>query len=146
MKIKSLLIAIMIIPTLFMLAGCGVRKKNLLNSLSAGMSKKEVATKIGKPDSISSPIIDKKGNIIDIWEYSLATVNQNQKTKQLAATIVLALICPITAFIPVVCMDSPYCYSDYFLKFVNNLLFSWGEKSEMRLIEVSKMFTIKENL
>lgn len=136
MKKRSFLIGIA--TTMIFLSGCGIRKKNLLSALAPGLTKKEVIAKMGKPDTISSPIIDKKGNIIDIWEYSLATVNENQESKQLCAVIVLCLLCPILALIPALCMESPYSYEDYFLKFVNSLLFSWGKKVDIRIIQEAK--------
>lgn len=129
MKKRSFLIGAA--TAVIFLSGCGIRKKNLLNALVPNMTKKEVIAKMGKPDTISSPFIDKKGNTIDLWEYSLATVNENQESKQLGATILSCFICPILAFIPVLCMESPYSYEDYFLKFVNSLLSSWGKKAQI---------------
>lgn len=123
---------ILLLPALFVLAGCGVKQKSLLTKLSQGMSKDTVKMRIGKPDDIKCPTTNYKGDVIDIWEYSLATVDQNKKTKQTFVSILAGLFFwPIYLFIPF--MDSPYDYDMYYLEFINSYLSRWGKSSELNM-------------
>jgi hypothetical protein len=126
---RSLILMVFLIPAMLILSGCR-RKKSLLLNLSVGMSKNEVKSKIGQPDEILTPMTDSKGNIIEIWEYSLATVDRNQQAKKIVTELGLFAICPPLTFIPSLCMESEYNYDTYFLKFVNDFLFKWGRRSD----------------
>ena len=130
MKKQSLKLMIIIIPILFLLSGCGVRKKQLLSKISMGMHKEDVKLKIGKPDNIRCPFINKKNEVVDIWEYSLATVDANKEEKQLLVSIFGGIFFwPLLLAIPF--MESPYDYEIYCLEFVNDFLFRWGRSSEI---------------
>ena len=83
MNIKFLTITILAMPLMLLLPGCGARQKSVLLKLSTGMSKAAVKSKIGKPDEIDTPITDKKGNVTDVWRYSIVSYDRNQQTKQL---------------------------------------------------------------
>jgi hypothetical protein len=111
-------------------SGC-IKNKNVLLKLSMGMHKEVVRSKIGQPDEIRSPIITRNGDVVDIWEYNLVTVDQDQATNNILATLGVFVICPPLAFIPAVCMKSPNSYEDYFLKFVNDFLIEWGRSTEL---------------
>ena len=131
MNKKSLAITVLFMSAaILLLSGCGVRKKSLLNKLYPRMNKEEVKSTIGKPDEIQCPIIDKKGNVIDIWKYNLATVDENIESRHLTFQL-----CGWLLFWPLLCFpyawESPYEYDAYFLKFVNNLLIKWGGRSDI---------------
>lgn len=133
---------ILLLPILFLVSGCGVHKKSWLSNISVGMNKKQVKSKMGQPDFVHSSIKDTNGDIIDIWEYELATTNENQFTKRFAASFplsmlslgltltpglqLLGLLTSPLAYIPLVCMDSPFEYDTYYLKFINEILSKWG--------------------
>lgn len=119
---------------LSLLSGC-VRDRSLLSKLTVGMSKQQVKSKIGAPDVTHSPGINKKGELIDLWEYNLATHDKVKDSKLTAATIVAQAVFPPLAAIPSLVMDSPYSYHDYLLKFVNDALACWGKKNEMNFRE-----------
>lgn len=132
MNIKSLAMTALIIPGIILLPGCGPRRKSLLNKLSTGMSKDTVTSRMGQPDQIRCPLTDRKGNVIDIWEYNLATVDENKENRR-----VTLQLCGWLLFWPCLCFpaawDTGYDYDTYLLKFVNHLLAQWGKESEMGL-------------
>lgn len=148
MNIRYFFFAAFIIPAIVILSGCGVRKKSLLLKLSSGMTKEEVKLKIGQPDEIRNPVTVSNGDVIDIWEYSLATVDENQESKRLGVAIGCFCLCPLLplGFIPLACMDSPYTYDTYFLKFVNELLSRWGRRSDVGLPAQPEMASVKKKL
>ncbi len=120
----------LLIPLLFLLSGCGIRKKNLLNKLRLNMTKNDVLLKMGQPDEIHCPTIHRNGDIEAVWEYNLATVDEaklNQVTSQ--------RLCAWFVFWPLLFFpstwESPYEYHSYLLKFLNDHLFRWGRKSEL---------------
>lgn len=133
------------LPLLVLLSGCGIKQKKLLNKLSIGMTKVEVKSKMGEPDEIHAPIKDNDGNVVDIWEYNLAAIDENQVVKQFSVSFPLALLglslqfipgFPLavalmfscSSFIPAAVMESPYHYETYLIKFVNDILAHWGKK------------------
>lgn len=132
MNKRSLFFIALILPAMFLLSGC-IRKKDLLLKLSTGMTKNEVESKLGKPDEIHCPIVNSKGDVIDIWEYSLATVDEIKANRRLGVTIGCLLLFPPLAFIPAACMESEFSYDTYFLKFINNFLSQWGRRSDIEL-------------
>ncbi len=114
------------------LSGCGPRQKKLLNKLSVGMIKREVESKMGKPDEIHCPVTTRRGDVIDIWEYNLATVDREKENRRIAFQL-----CGWFLFWPLLCFpyawESSYEYDTYFLKFVNNLLLQWGKRMDVAL-------------
>ncbi len=141
---------ILLFISLLGLSGCGIRQKSWLSNLSSGMNKKQVKSKMGQPDFVHTPTTNIKGETIDIWEYELATTDENQWSKQFAASFSLTLMSLTLGFIPgfprelyaltipisyapLIFMDSPYDYNTYFLKFVNDFLSKWGSASDVGL-------------
>lgn len=143
MNIRFFFIAF-IVPAMLLLSGCGIRNKNLLRKLSPGLTKKEVRSKMGKPHEILCPVTNSNGDIIDIWEYSLATVDENQENKRLIFQLGGWFL-----FWPLLCVpaawESPYSYDIYFLKFVNELLSKWGRRSDLRFANATRYKIRKEN-
>lgn len=129
MKIRFSIFYTFIVISLISLTGC-VRQKDSLLSLSPRMTKREVEQVMGKPDEIRCPVVTPQGDVIDIWEYKLGTINETRLNKKTAF-----LFCGLFIFWPLLCFptawESPYDYSIYFLKFVNNLLVQWGKPYEI---------------
>lgn len=132
MKIRFSFMSI-ILPALLILPGCGVRKKNLLLKLSPGMTKKAVEANLGKPDEVYCSTLSSNGDIIDTWVYNLATVDEVQENKRTMFQLGGWLL-----FWPLLCFpsawQSPYTFDNYFLKFVNNFLSTWGRSFELDLV------------
>ena len=122
---------LLILPVLVLLSGCGIRNKKVLNKLRLNMTKNEVVDQIGKPDEIYCPTIHRNGDIEDVWEYNLATVDENKLNRGLAQRI-----CGLFLFWPLLCFpstwESPYEYHIYLLQFINDHLFRWGKKSDFK--------------
>lgn len=133
MNIRSFFIVLCIAPLVMLLSGCGVRKKSLLCKLAPGMTKNTVIQKLGRPDEMSCPYIDDRGDLIEVWHYNLATVDKNQQSRLFYATFGTWLLCPPLVFVPRLCMESPYEYDFYFLEFVNNWLSRWGRSADTGL-------------
>jgi len=132
MNIRSFFFIAFVTTVIISLTGC-VRKKDLLLQLSRDMTKNEVELKMGTPDEIRCPIVTVKGDVIDIWEYRLATLDEEQWSKNFVVTLGCCLLFPPLAFIPAVCMPSALSYDIYFLKFINNFLSQWGRRSDVEL-------------
>ena len=155
MSIRLFFISLVIAPMIILLSGCSnIRMASSLNKLSLGISKQEVEDKIGKPDEVSTPIIDQYGDVVEIWYYNLARLDKNQLSKidavrstvymclssssvLFTGTIFLSdgyiyLFVAVPSLISLISttlfMKSPYRYDYYFLKFVNNVLFEWGKR------------------
>ncbi len=133
MNIRSFFIVLCIAPSVVLLSGCGVRKKSLLCKLAPGMTKNTVIQKLGRPDEMSFPYVDDRGDLIEVWHYNLATVDKNQQSRLFYATFGTWLLCPPLVFVPRLCMESPYEYDFYFLEFVNNWLSRWGRSADTGL-------------
>jgi hypothetical protein len=122
----------LILPLLFLLSGCGVRKKNLLNKLRLNMTKDDVVTKMGQPDEIHCPTIHRNGDVEERWEYNLATVGEGKLNR-----ITGQQICGWLLFWPLLCFpstwESPYEYHSYLLQFINEHLLRWGKKSDFKV-------------
>ena|SRR6185436_7777211 len=140
MNIRSFFVVLCLVPLLVLLSGCGVRKKSLLCKLAPGMSKNMVKQKLGRPDEMSCPLIDDKGNIVEMWYYNLASVDENQQSRVLSATLGTWLLCPPLVFLPGLCMQSPYEYDCYFLEFVNNWLCRWGARADIKSLYCAPLF------
>jgi hypothetical protein len=54
---------------LVLLLGCATTGK--LMNLELGMTKKQTATKVGKPDAVRGSVVNKYGQTIEVWEYML---------------------------------------------------------------------------
>jgi hypothetical protein len=138
MNVRSLSFIGLIMPAMLLLSGCGARKKRLLLKLSPEMTKHEVELKMGRPDAIHSPIYTRNGDVIDIWEYCLATVDEGKKGAKTALQC-----CGWLLFWPCLCFpqawQSHYDFEIYFLKFVNNYLSQWGRRYEIDLPNKKKI-------
>ncbi len=81
MKIQNLFFYAFTSIALISLSGC-VRQKDSLLKLSPHMTKSEVEQVMGEPDEIRCPVVTIKGDIIDIWEYKLATIIQTVRQRR----------------------------------------------------------------
>jgi hypothetical protein len=95
---------------------------------------------MGKPDEIHCPITTSNGDVLDIWEYSLATIDENQHTRRAAVAFGCFLLWPLLpiGLIALACMESEYSYDNYFLKFVNNLLTQWGRRADVFPVQMNR--------
>lgn len=128
---KQFSLLALVILAAIILPGCGIKQKSSLLKISHGITKNSVESKMGQPDEIHCPIVDKNNHVIDIWEYNLATTDENQWTKNFCVTLLCCLVFLPLVIIPACCMDSPYHYDNYFLKFDNDLLVQWGSRRDI---------------
>jgi hypothetical protein len=128
MKNAKLLV---LFAAIIVLAGCGAKKKQLMNSISKGMHKHEIKLKMGEPAEVSR-VKSSSGQEVDVWEYRLATVDENQKSKRVAVAVVSSIFFwPGLFALP--CMDSQYSYDNYYVEFQNNHVCRWGKSCDLGL-------------
>ncbi len=125
MKNLRLLSPLLLLSAILLLCGCGVKKKQLLSTISKGMPKYEIKKKMGKPVETSTTI-NLYGQETEVWKYRLATVDENQRGKRITVTVVSAIFFwPGLFALPF--MDSKYDYDNYFVEFQNNHVRRWGK-------------------
>ena len=115
---------------IFLLTACGIKKKKILLELSQGMTKCSVENKIGKPDEKHCPYIAKNGDVVDIWEYKLAEVDEMKFNRRMSLQISGWFLFWPLLFFPQAWED-PYTYQMYFLEFINNVLTRWGKSCDL---------------
>jgi hypothetical protein len=101
---SSIRLSIAIIILLLIMHGCATTSKVLLR-ISLSMTKSEVISKIGEPNSVRGSIRNKYGQVIEVWEY---------RFYQYSGAIEGL---------------SPY-YDLYWLYFVNDTLVQWGKAGD----------------
>lgn len=122
---------LLLLSAILLLSGCGVKKKQLLSSISKGMHKHEIKRKIGKPTETSATK-NAYGQEIEIWEYELATVDESQRSKRTALTVISVIFFwPGLFALPF--MDPKYSYDNYFVEFQNNHVLRWGKSADLSL-------------
>lgn len=122
---------LLLLSAVLLLSGCGVKKKQLLSTISKGMQKHEIKQKMGKPAETSTTK-NAYGQEIEVWEYELATVNEAQRSKR-ATLIVISVLCCFPALFALLFMDSKYNYDNYFVEFQNNHVQRWGRSADLGL-------------
>lgn len=120
---------LVLIAAIALFAGCGPKKKQMMNSLSKGMHKYDIKLKMGEPSEIRTTK-NSAGQEIDVWEYRLATVNENQRSKRITVAVLSSLFFwPGLLALP--CMDSQYSYDNYYVEFKNNHVSRWGKSCDL---------------
>ena len=130
MKNSKLLVSLLL-SLVLLLPCCGVKKKQLLSSVSKGMSKHEIEMKMGKPTE-TSRIKNEDGAETEIWDYRLATVDENQRGKRITVTV-LSTIFFWPGLFALPFMDPKYSYDDYSVEFKNGRVIRWGKSIDLYL-------------
>ncbi len=106
------------------LIGCGVitpaqRNKTKLSNIHLKMSKEEVAFILGECNEVRGSIVNKKGQVVEVWEYSLY-----RKTASLENVLLGPILLTFSWWIP---LNS---YSNYWFYFVDEQLIQWGRAGD----------------
>lgn len=128
---------LLLLSAVLLLAGCGVQKKQLLSTISKGMHKHEIKKKMGKPTE-TSKTKNAYGQEIEAWEYELATVDENQRSKRTTVTVVSVIFFwPGLFVLPF--MDPKYSYDNYVVEFQNNHVIRWGKSADLGLEKLKEL-------
>ena len=134
MKNAKLLV---LLAAMAVLAGCGVKKKQLMNSISKGMHKHDIKLKMGEPTEVSR-VTNSAGQEVDVWEYRLASLDENQRSRRVTVAVVSSIFFwPGLFALP--CMDSQYSYDNYYVEFQNNHVLRWGKSCDLGLEKMRKI-------
>ena len=128
MKNAKLLV---LLAAIVVLAGCGAKKVQLMNSISKGMHKHDIKLKMGEPAE-TSKIRNNSGQEVEVWEYRLATVNETQRSKRNTVTVVSSLFFWPGLF-ALAFMEPKHSYDNYFVEFQNNHVLRWGRSADLGL-------------
>ncbi len=106
---------------MFALIGCATTPVNThaLQSLSLNMSKAEVVKVMGNPSAVRGALKNKYGQTIEVWEYTLNTVNFGQ--------VYLEAIAVQSGGTP---LPPGYGSTVYWLYFADNRLVQWGQAGD----------------
>ena len=127
----------LLLAAIVVLAGCGVQKKQLLNSVSKGMHKHDIKLKMGAPIE-TSKTTNKSGQEVEVWEYRLATVDENQRAKRNTVTVVSSIFFwPGLFALPF--MEPKYSYDNYYVEFQNNHVSRWGKSCDLGLERMQRV-------
>ncbi len=122
---------LLLLSAVLLLGGCGVKKKQLLSTISKGMHKHDIKLKMGEPTE-TSKTKNAYGQEVEIWEYKLATVDENQRSKRTTVTVISTIFFwPGLFALPF--MDPKYSYDNYFVEFQNNHVLRWGKSADLGL-------------
>ncbi|HZW60741.1 MAG TPA: hypothetical protein VFF04_00800 [Candidatus Babeliales bacterium] len=126
MDIKKISLFIFL-PILILVSGCGrkaIRAKALMN-LHIGMTKDQVVKALGRyPDVHRGSMINKYGQIVDVWEYSVAS----EKTAEQIASEAILIGMTFGLLLPIAMREGHVEY--YWLFFHNNTLVKWGRAGD----------------
>jgi len=93
---------------------------------------------MGSPEFVSCPRENDKGETVDLWEYSLYTLDDNADDKKMVVCFVAGLVFwPLLIVFPF--MESSYNYETYVLEFVDSLLNRWGRRSEFARLKLARI-------
>ena len=110
---------------LLLLSNCATSAQNL-RKVSIGMTKDQVAENLGEPTVVRGSIMNKYGQVIEVWEYKLA-----MPTDDNAGTIIGKSALTVITF-GVGAISFKGKREMYWLYFYDNKLVQWGQKGDWK--------------
>ena len=109
----------------FFAANCVTGAHNL-KKVSLGMNKNQVETQLGEPTVVRGAIMNKYGQVIEVWEYRLA-MPTDDSAGEIIGKSTLTLI---TLGMGAVAFKGKR--KDYWLYFYDNKLVQWGQAGDWK--------------
>lgn len=128
---KLKFISFILLPALFLLDGCAPRRTQArsLMLLKLGMTKQQVVSTLGYyPDVHRGSMMNKYGQIVDVWEYSVASGGVVLKTVPDYIIATVAVVGTFGCILPALVDEGRIEY--YWLFFHNDILVQWGKAGD----------------
>lgn len=140
MDVKMKYLRLFALVLIILVPACARKKQAAkMLSLRKNMTMGQVCSRLGEPDAIAASCVDREGKEIDVWKYNLGIRDEEKHN-----TKVMFQVGGWLLFWPLLCFPqawgSSWNYEEYFLKFVNKLLSSWGRKTD--IIDVQKEYSL----
>jgi len=142
MKTREFLIMVALaffLISIVLIGGCAaLPKAKNLKYVSIGMGKNEVVQKIGEPRVCRGSMVNKSGQIIEVWEYSLELASQD------SAGETIGKFCATVCTFGIAAMDFAAPQKNYWLYFIDDKLVQWGEAGDWN-VERDRIYRIEFN-